>query len=111
VIVDLGAGGHGRPGVAGGASLLDRDRRADPLEEVEGGFLHPLQELAGVGGEALHVAALALGVERVEGEAALARPRHPRHHHELAGGHGDVDSLQVVDADSPSDDFRRHGNP
>src|SRR5207247_2933129 len=85
-----------------------------PLRSAESGrepgaglhvrLLHLLQELPGVGGEALHVASLALGVEGVEGEAALAG----------AGGTGDhdqpvpwqvaVDSLQVVDPGPPDRD-------
>jgi hypothetical protein len=41
------------------------------------GLLHQLQELAGVGGERLDVAALALGVERVERERGFSRAGEP----------------------------------
>jgi len=45
-----------------------RDRRREALDDVDVGLLHLAQELAGVRGERLHVAALALGVDGVEGE-------------------------------------------
>src|SRR5207237_6474929 len=51
----------------------------------------------------------ALGVQRVEGQAALARARDAGDHHELAGGDGDVDVLEVVDADAPGNDGFGHG--
>src|SRR5207249_158090 len=67
-------------------------------------------ELPGVGGQALHVPALALGVERVEGEAALARAGHARDHHQAAGGDGELDVLEVVDADAAGEDGFGHGS-
>src|SRR3712207_8811357 len=52
---------------------LDGDGRREPRDGVHVRLLHHLQELPGVGREALDVAALALGVDRVEGERGLAR--------------------------------------
>ena len=43
-----------------------------PLDVLDIGFLHASEELAGVGAEGLDVAALALGVDGVEGEGTLA---------------------------------------
>ena len=108
VVVDLGGGGHGRARVAGGGPLPQGDGRADPVQQVHLRLLHPLQELPGVGRQALHVAAVAFRVERVEGEAALARSGHAGDHHQAARGDGDVDPLQVVDADAASDDGFGH---
>src|SRR5262249_46329033 len=59
-------------------------------------LLHHLQELPGVGGERLHVAALALGIDGVEGERRLARAGQPGEHHELVARDLDVDALEVV---------------
>ena len=47
------------------------------LDQIDVGLLHELQELPGVGRERLDVAPLAFGIERVEGERALARARKP----------------------------------
>ena len=54
------------------------------------------EELSGVGGEALDVSSLSLGVERVEGEARLPRAGHAGHHDELLLRQVDVDGLEVV---------------
>ena len=57
--------------------LVDRNRRRDPLDPVDLRAVHPLEELAGVGGEHLDVPPLPLGVDGVERERRLARPAHP----------------------------------
>ena len=50
----------------------DGDGRRQAFDEVYLGFLHLIQELAGIGGEGLDVLALPLGVDRVEGERRFA---------------------------------------
>src|SRR4030042_1310229 len=65
---------HRGAGVSAGRLLIDGDSRRQPLNEVHVGLLHLAEELAGVGGEALHVAALAFGIDGVEGKAPLPRP-------------------------------------
>jgi hypothetical protein len=72
VVVDFGDRAHGRARVVAGRLLFDRDRRRQALDQVHVRLFHQLQELAGVGRERLDVAALALGVERVEGQRGLA---------------------------------------
>ena len=74
-IVALGGGGDGGARVARGVLLADGDGGSDAVDVVHVGLLHALQELAGVGGERFHVAALAFGVDGVEGERGLARSR------------------------------------
>ena len=71
VVVDLGDRAHRRPGVAGGGLLLDGNGRRQPLDQVDVGFLHLLEELPGVRRQRLDVSPLAFGVDRVEGEARL----------------------------------------
>ena len=78
VVVDLGDGADGRPRVARRRLLLDGDGRREPLDEVDVRLFHLLEKLAGVGGERLDVAPLALGVNRVEGERRLAGAGEPR---------------------------------
>ena len=75
VVVDLGDRPDGRPGVPPAGLLLDRDRGGEPVDPVDLGLGHLAQELAGVAREALDVPPLALGIERVERQRALARAR------------------------------------
>ena len=89
--------GHRRP-------LLDRDRGRKAGDRLHVRLLHLLQELAGVGGQALHVPALAFGVERVEGQAALARAGRAGDDHQLVPGQLAVDALEVVDPGAPDHD-------
>ena len=103
VVVDLGDGSDRRARVPRGRLLVDRDRRREPLDRVDVGLLHHLQELARVRGEALDVAALALGVDRVEGERRLAGAGEPGDADEGVPRQPDVDVLEVVLA-GPVDD-------
>ncbi len=49
-----------------GGLLLEGDRGRQAVDAVDVGFAHQLQELAGIGRERFDVAALALGIDRVE---------------------------------------------
>src|SRR5690606_36916276 len=60
------------------------------------GLLHHAEELPGVGGERLDVAALPFRVDRVEGQRRLAGPRQPRDHDEAVARDLDIDILEVV---------------
>ena len=70
VVVDLGHRADGRARVLARRLLLDRDRRRQAVDVIDVRLLHHLEELARVGRQALDVAALALGIDRVEGERA-----------------------------------------
>jgi hypothetical protein len=74
-----------------------------PVDRVDVGLLHHLQELARVRGEALDVAALALGVDRVERQGGLARSGQSGDADEAVPRQPDVDVLEVVLA-GPVDD-------
>ena len=69
-------------------------REAGDMVDVR--LLHHLEELAGVGRQALDVAALALGIDGVEGEARLARAREAGDDRQLVARDVDVDRLEVV---------------
>ena len=99
VVEGLGDRGHGRAGILGRRLLLDGDGRRDAVDQVGVGLVHPLQELAGVGREGFDVAALAFGVERVEGQRGLARAAHAGDDDELVERDVEVDGLQVVRPD------------
>ncbi|OPZ09122.1 MAG: hypothetical protein BWZ08_00672 [candidate division BRC1 bacterium ADurb.BinA292] len=107
VIVDFGDGADGRAGIAADGLLLDRNRRAEPLDMLDVGFVHLVEELAGVGGERLDVAALAFGVNRVEGERALARAGQAGHDGQRLARDGDVDVFEVMLRGAGDDDVAK----
>ena len=96
VVVDLGDGADGGARILGGGLLLDGDGRRQPVDVVDIGLLHHLQELARVGRQALDVAPLPLGIDGVEGERRLARARQPREHDQRVARDLEVDVLEVV---------------
>ena len=96
VVVDLGHGPDRRARVARGGLLVDRDRRREALDRVDVGLVHLAEELARVGRQRLDVAALALGVDRVEGKARLAGPGEPGHHDQRVARQLEGDVLEVV---------------
>ncbi len=108
VVVDLGDGADRGARVPGGGLLLDGDRRREPLDTLHVRLVHLLQELAGVGGEGFDVAALPLGVDRVEGKGALPRAGDAGDHHQLVAGDLDIDALEVVLAGTLDDDLVGH---
>ena len=93
VVVHLGHGAHGGAGVLARGLLFDGDGRGEAVDGIHVGLVHLAQELARVGREALDVAALAFGIDGVEGEGRLARARQARDHHELVARDLDVDVL------------------
>src|SRR2546422_1698777 len=74
-VVDLRSRADRRAAARRGVLLLDGDRRRNALDAVHQRLRHPLEELFGIRRERLDVTALALGVEGIERERALARPR------------------------------------
>ena len=98
VVVDLGDGAHGGARVVAGGLLLDADGRAQALDHVHIGLVHQLQKLPRVGAQALHITPLAFCVQRIEGQARLARAAQAGDHHQLVARNVEVDVLQVVGA-------------
>ena len=96
VVVDLRHRAHGGAGVLGGGLLVDGDGGGQAVDVVHVRLLHLAQEHAGVGGEGLHIAALALGVDGVKGQGGLARAGQAGEHHQLVPGNVHVDVFQVV---------------
>ena len=76
----------------------------EAVDVVDVRLLHEPEELAGVGGERLDVAALALGVDRVERERRLPRAGEARDDHQLVARDADVDVLQVMFAGAADED-------
>ncbi|MEI2648590.1 MAG: hypothetical protein V9G15_06165 [Dermatophilaceae bacterium] len=89
-----------------GGAAIDGDARGDGIEVVHRRALEALQELARVRAEALDEAALALGVERVEGERRLAGAAHAGDADELSGAEVERDSLEVVGSGAAQTEIR-----
>ena len=71
VIPDFSGGCNGRSGIVPAGSLVDRDGGGQPFDRLDIGFLHLIQELPCVGTERLHVLALTLSKDRIEGQGAF----------------------------------------
>ena len=87
-----------------GGFLGDRNggRQAGDLVDVR--LFELAHELAGVRGEGGDIAALALGVEGIEGHRRLARAGDAGKADELVFGEFEMDVLEVVDAGAADDD-------
>ncbi len=108
VVVDLGDGTDRRPGVAAGRLLVDRNGRGQPVDEVDVGLVHLAQELPGVRGQRFDVPPLALGEDRVEGQARLAGTGQPGEHDQGISWQVDRDVLEVVLACAANDKSVSH---
>ena len=84
VVVNLCRRADGGARIADAVFLADRDGRRDPVDAIDVGLLHALEELARVRRQRFHVPPLPFRIDRVEGERRLARPAHARHDDELA---------------------------
>ncbi len=107
-VVDLRDRTDGASRVAAHRLLLDGDHRAQPVDVVHVRALHHTQELTRVGAQALHVAALALGVDRVEGETGLAAAAQAGHHDERVARDVYVEAFEVVLARAADRDLVVH---
>ena len=80
----------------GHSLLVDGDGGGEALDVVHVGLVHAAQELAGVGGQGLHVPSLTFGVNGVEGQGAFAGAGDAGDDHQLVPGNGDLYVLEVV---------------
>src|SRR4029077_1879327 len=98
VVVDLGDRAHGRARVVRARLLLDGNRRRKPLDAVHVGLVHGGEELPRVDRERLDVAALTLGVERVESERGLTRAGKTGDHDQPLARQVEAEVLEIVGA-------------
>ena len=91
-----------------GGLLLDGDGRRQALDVIDIGLLHQLQELARIGRQRFDIAALALGIDRVEGERGFARARQAGQHRQRVARNLDVDILEIVLARAADGDVFQH---
>ena len=105
VVVDLGDRADRRPRVAVGRLLVDRHRRAQPLDEVDVRSVDLTEELPRVGAQRFDVATLPFGEDRVERETGLPRSGQTGEHDERVAWDVDVDVLEIVDAGTANTEF------
>ena len=96
IVVDLRDGADGRARIARGGLLLDGNGGRQAVDLVDVRLLHHLQELPRVSREAFHIAALALGIDGVEGERGFARAGQACEHHEPVARDVEVDIFKIV---------------
>ena len=96
IIVNFRHGTHGGAGVVAGGLLVDGNGRRQAGDLVHIGLVHPAKEHPGVAGQALDIAALAVGVDGVEGKARLARAGKAGHNDEFFTREGQIHVFQVV---------------
>ena len=89
---------HGGTRVLVRRLLFDADDGREPRNLVHVGPFHAAEEVACIGRERFDVAALTLGIERVEGQRRLARAGQPGDDRQATARYGHVHILQVVDA-------------
>ena len=87
---------HGGPGIGAGGFLLYGYDGAEAVYAVHVRLLQYAHEAAGVRGEGVHVPALALGIDGVEGEGTFAASAYSGDYHIFASGYLDIDPLQVM---------------
>ena len=75
VFVDLGAGAHGGARVVRVHLLLDGNGGRETRDALHIGLVETAHELPCIRTEALHIAALAFGIKRVERQRRLTRSR------------------------------------
>ena len=68
IVINLCHRAHGGARVARGGLLFNGNGWGQTVDMVHIGLVHQLQELPGVGGKALHIAALPFGIDGIEGE-------------------------------------------
>jgi len=96
VVVDLRDGADGGAGTAGGGLLLDGDGGREAVDGVDVRTLHLIEELPCIRGQCFYVAALAFGIDGVEGEGGLAGAGESGDDGEGVARNGDADVAEIV---------------
>ncbi len=96
VVIDLRHRADGRAGGFDVIRLLDGDGRRDAADRVHLGLVHAVHELPGVGRKSLDVTALALGVNRIEGEAGFPGTARAGDDDQFAERQIEIEAFEVV---------------
>ena len=96
--MNLGDGAHRRAWVVRSRFLLDGNRRRQTFDVIDIGLFHQRQKLPGVGGQRFDVAALALGIQGIEGQRGFAGTGQTGDDNQPVAGQVEIDVVQVVRA-------------
>ncbi len=96
IIINLGDGADRRARALAGRLLFDTDGRRQTADVLDLGFLHLAEELAGISRQRFDVAALALGIDRIQGEGAFAGAARTAEDRHLFAWQHNIDVLEVV---------------
>ncbi len=102
-VIDLGDRTDGRPWIPTGCFLFDADDGAEAVDFFYIGAFYAAEKLAGVGGESFEIAALAFGVDGIEGEGGFAAAADAGDDDEFFAWDFEIDAFEVVF--SGADDF------
>ena len=105
IIIDLGDCADRRTRIAVRGLLVDRNRGAQPLDEVDVRLVHLPQKLARVRRQRFDIPALALGEQRIERQRGFARTRQAGEHHHAVARKLQVHVLEIVLASALDGDF------
>ncbi len=86
----------GRARISGSGLLVNRHRWRKTVNRVKIWLVHLSQELTGIAGQGLNVAALSLCVNGVKGKTRLTRTRKSRNNYQLIKRDININVLQVV---------------
>ena len=111
IVVDFGDGADRGARRARGGLLFDGDGGGKPLDDVDFGALHLVEELAGVGGKGFDVSPLTFGVDGVESERGFARTGKSGNDGERVARDFQVDVLEVVLPRATHNQFRQSHRP
>ena len=100
-VIDFRNGPHRGTGVVAGGFLLYGNDGAEAGDFFHLRLLQDAHEMLGIGGEGVHVAALALGINRIKRQRTLAAAAEACHHHEFPAGNIHAYVLQVVGPRTP----------
>ena len=102
-VVDFRNGPHRGTGVVSGGFLLDGDDGTQAGNFLHLRFFQDAHKMLGIGGEGVHITALPLGIDGVEGQGTFSASAEAGHHYEFPprNAHGNI--LQVV---GPSASYR-----
>ena len=105
VLVSLSRRAHCGARIGGVDFLFDGDGRSHTKDIVHLGFAHATHELAGIAAQALHIASLPFGIERIERQRRLAAATQTGDDHQLVAWYADVNIFKIVDACALDDDI------
>ena len=108
VIVNLRDRADGGTRVFAGGFLVDGDGGRKPVDGIDIRLFHLPQKLAGIGREGFDIAALSLGVERIERKRGFAASGQTGEDDEFIARQGQVKALEVVLTDAADDDVFLH---